>query len=394
MQGLLFIAFSSASFFLVGVGIVLPPWVAFHAGGSKLVGVVLLASSAAGLLLAPLAGYIIDRHDRLRVVMAGQALRALGFALLMPIGFAATWLSPVLLVASGISGAFGFALLSGALSGILQVIVPGAQRMAFALRLSLFNQLGVAIGTGLAGLAIGRLGNPSTALLFAAVAVLLLPMLKAIDAPPREVRASERRSLLSASREALAYLLASSACLSAAVTVGLAFAVIQVTNLLLPGFVIRSLDGDSRLFGSLEMAAAISGMVALAAASVPSIAKPLQRFTSAILAGAGAALVIFSFARNAATATVLYCMAGMLWNVARAAANGYLLTVVDTSMIGRVQAFTTLLTGAFGFAIYSLPAVVPGVSEASLYVACGTAIVIFVGAVWQWGKRSQAARSS
>ncbi|QSN63503.1 MULTISPECIES: hypothetical protein [unclassified Caballeronia] len=52
-------------------------------------------------------------------------------------------------------------------------------------------------------------------------------------------------------------------------------------------------------------------------------------------------------------------------------------------MIGRVQAFTTLLTGAFGFAIYLLPAVAPGVSEASLHVACGTAIVIFVGAVWQ-----------
>ncbi|WMY10910.1 MFS transporter [Paraburkholderia phenoliruptrix] len=393
MQRLLYIAFSSASFFLVGVGIVLPPWVAFHAGGSELVGIVLLASSAAGLLLAPVAGYIVDRHDRSRVVMAGQAFRALGFLLLAPVGFVATWLSPVLLVASGISGAFGFALLSGALSGILQVIVPGAQRMAFALRLSLFNQLGVAIGTGLAGLAIGRLGSPLTALVFAAVAVLLLPVLKAIDASPRKVRELERRSLLSASREALDYLLGNSACLSAAATVGLAFAVIQITNLLLPGFVIRSLGGDSRLFGSLEMAAAISGMVALATASVGSVAKILRRYTCVILAGAGAALVVFSFARNAAAATVLYCIAGMLWNVARAAANGYLLTVVDTSMIGRVQAFTTLLTGAFGFAIYLLPAVMPGVTEASLYVACGTAIVIFVGAVWQWGKRSQAARS-
>lgn len=50
----------------------------------------------------------------------------------------------------------------------------------------------------------------------------------------------------------------------AAVTVGLAFAVIQITNLLLPGFVIRFLGGDSGLFGLLEMAAAIAGMVALA----------------------------------------------------------------------------------------------------------------------------------
>ncbi|TJW70429.1 MAG: MFS transporter, partial [Mesorhizobium sp.] len=38
----LFIAFSCASFFIVGVGIVLPAWIAFHGGGSRLVGLVLL----------------------------------------------------------------------------------------------------------------------------------------------------------------------------------------------------------------------------------------------------------------------------------------------------------------------------------------------------------------
>ncbi|WP_408581270.1 MFS transporter [Burkholderia cepacia] len=136
LQGLVFITFSSASFFLVGVGVVLPAWLAFHAGGSRLVGLVLLSSSAAGLLLAPVAGHLADRHDRSRVVMAGQALRATGFALLVPVGSVATWLAPILLVASGISGAFGFALLSGALSGILQVIVPESRRMEFAFRFS------------------------------------------------------------------------------------------------------------------------------------------------------------------------------------------------------------------------------------------------------------------
>ncbi|WP_321897189.1 MFS transporter [Burkholderia cepacia] len=217
-------------------------------------------------------------------------------------------------------------------------------------------------------------------------------MLKLIAAPVSEVRPGQRQRLLPASREALAYLIATPQCLSAAVTVGLAFAVIQVTNLLLPGFVIRSLGGDSSLFGSLEMAAAISGMVALAAASVASIAKVLRHFTSAILAGAGLALVLFSFARHAATAVVLYCVAGVLWNVARAAANGYLLTVVSTGMIGRVQAFSTLLTGGFGFAIYLLPTVWPGVSEASLYVACGTVIIILVTTLWLWRERLQPSR--
>ncbi|MDA9393083.1 MFS transporter [Bradyrhizobium sp. CCBAU 45394] len=390
----LFIALSSASFFIVGVGIVLPGWIAFHVGGSGLVGLVLLSSSVAGLLLAPVAGHLTDRHDRAQVAAVGQTIRAFGLALLAPMGFVAESLSPVLLITSSVLGAFGFALLSGSLSGILQAIVPEAQRMGFALRLSLFNQLGIAVGTGVAGLAIDRLGSLTSALTFAAAALACLPVLKLITAQARHIRSSQRLSLLPASRQALSYFLSSPQALSAAVTVGLAFAVIQITNLLLPGFVIRSLGGDSGLFGFLEMAAAITGMVALAVVSFPSIAKRLQGLTPAIQATAGASLFLFSLTRDRAVAIVLYCMAGMLWNVSRAAANGHLLTVVDSRMIGRVQAFTTLLTGGFGLAIYLLPTIVPEASEATLYRACGVFIVVCVVGLSFWTKVRQRLRKS
>ncbi|WP_244628283.1 MFS transporter [Tardiphaga robiniae] len=279
MERPLFIAFSSASFFIVGVGIVLPAWVAFQFGGSGLVGLVLLSSSVAGLVLAPVAGHLVDRHDRAQITVLGQTTRALGLALLAPIGFAAEPISSVLLIVSSILGAFGFAILSGSLSGILQAIVPEEQRMGFAIRLSLFNQLGIAVGTGAAGLAIDQLGSPISALMFAAAALACLPALKIITAQALDVRTPQRLSLLPASRQAFSYLLTSPQALSAAATVGLAFAVIQITNLLLPGFVIRSLDGDSSLFGLLEMAAAIAGTVALAVIGLPSIAKRLQDLT-------------------------------------------------------------------------------------------------------------------
>jgi MFS family permease len=345
-------------------------------------------------LLAPIAGHLADRHDRMQVTVAGQAIRALGLALLAPIGFVVESLSPVLLIASGVLGAFGFSLLSGSLSGILQAIVPEAQRMGFALRLSLFNQLGIAIGTGAAGLAIDRLGSLTSALMFAAATLACLPVLKIITAQARDIRSSQRLSLLAASRQALMYLLASPQALSAAVTVGLAFALIQITNLLLPGFVIRSLGGDSGLFGLLEMAAAITGMAALAVVGFPFIAKRLQGLTPAILAMAGVALFLFSLAPNTIAAVSLYCVAGMLWNVSRVAANGHLLTVVDAGMIGRVQAFTILLTGGFGLAIYLLPTVMPGASEATLYRACGVVIVVCVGGISFWTKGHKQSRKS
>ncbi|UXN57741.1 hypothetical protein [Phyllobacterium zundukense] len=38
-----------------------------------------------------------------------------------------------------------------------------------------------------------------------------------------------------------------------------------------------------------------------------------------------------------------------------------------------------LLSGGFGFAIYLLPTLVPGASEAFLYMACGFLIVVCAG---------------
>lgn len=113
-----FVGLSSASFFVVGVGIVVPAWIAFHVGGSRLVGVALLTSSVAGFVLAPLSGYIVDRCSRLTVTAAGQAIRAYGLLVLvlqvLPEG-----LSRPLLVLSAPLGAFGYVLLAGAMSGLL-----------------------------------------------------------------------------------------------------------------------------------------------------------------------------------------------------------------------------------------------------------------------------------
>lgn len=338
------VGFSSASSFILGIGIVLPAWIAFRAGGSSPVGLVLLTSSVAGVVPAPLSGYIVDRYRRLAVTATGQTIRACGlFALafeqVVPEDFA-----PLLLVLSAALGAFGYALLAGAMSGLLQSIVPTAERMAFNIRLSFFNQAGLALGTGAAGYAIDRLGSASTAGLSACLALAILPLLVGLAGTESYRRSTRGLTPLSASREAFRYLLNEPQNLSAAVTVGLAFAVIQITNLLLPGFVIHSLGGGSDLFGVLEMAAAIAGMVALVVASIPALARRLARATAAVLAGAAASLVALSFVITPLVAIPVYAIAGVLWSLSRAAANGHLLTLVHSALIGRVQAFATLLT--------------------------------------------------
>lgn len=59
-----------------------------------------------------------------------------------------------------------------------------------------------------------------------------------------------------------------------------------------------------------------------------------------------------------------------------------------------MQAFTTLLTSGFGLAIYLLPTIVPGASEATLYMACGVIIVICVGGLLFWTKDQEQSQKS
>ncbi|MBO1909392.1 MFS transporter [Microvirga sp. 3-52] len=336
--------FTFLSFTMVGVGIVLPAWIAFQVGGSRLVGWVLLASSLSGVVLAPLAGHLVDHGNRNRMAIVGQAIRSVGMAVTAAAAVLPEIQAAVGLMAAAIMGSFGFAVLSGSLSGILQELIPAERRTSFVLRLSVARQVGIAVGTGIAGAAIHYLGGSATAIVFVAVSSACILLLRYV--PTSEVAAGTagRPGLLTSNLKALRYLAARPQCMIASVTVGLAYSVVQVTNLLLPGFVTDSLHGGSSLFGTLEMTAAIAGAVSAMVASTERVAKLLQERTLAVLTIAGLALAAFSFTTADWIAIPVYALAGILWSIARALANAYLLLVVDNAMIGRVQAFTTLIT--------------------------------------------------
>jgi hypothetical protein len=198
------------------------------------------------------------------------------------------------------------------------------------------------------------------------------------------IETSVRQGMLAANLKALRYLATHPQSMIAAITVGVAFSVVQVTNLLLPGFVADSLQGGSALFGTLEMTAAIAGAVSAMVASTERISRMLQDRTLAVLAAAGLALAAFSFVTADWMAIIVYALAGILWSLARALANAYLLLVVDNAMIGRTQAFTTVITSACGGLIFLLPTLAPTATEADLYFGCGIIILICAATLRLW----------
>lgn len=142
----LLVAISFISFLLVGVGIVLPAWVAFQIGGSRLVGFVLLAASVASLALAPVTGHIIDRCDRRQMAILGQAIRGGGLLLISPAQLVAAPFGQGLLIAASALGALGFSLHNGAFSGLIQALVPPGERVAYVISMDSQASPGVSHG--------------------------------------------------------------------------------------------------------------------------------------------------------------------------------------------------------------------------------------------------------
>ncbi|MBY5346063.1 MFS transporter [Rhizobium leguminosarum] len=293
-QKIAYALFTVLSFGLVGVGIVLPSWISFQVGGSKLVGLVLLTSSLAGVLLAPVAGHLVDKYDRRAMSAIGQATRA--GAMLM-VGFAdgsSALIGEILLIVSGIGGAFGFAILAGSLGGLLQRLVPAEERAGFSLRMSVAKQVGIACGTGAAGIALYYLGSSSAAYLFSAITFISIGLLRMLPTSQSHSRGTVKVSFLASNLEALRYFLRHPECFAAVLFTGLSYSILQVTNLLLPGFVTNSLHGDSSLFGTLEMVAALAGAASALLLSGKRVAEILRRRTTTILVVSALSLIAFS----------------------------------------------------------------------------------------------------
>ncbi|NKL37145.1 MFS transporter [Rhizobium leguminosarum bv. viciae] len=370
--------FTVLSFGLVGVGIVLPSWIAFQVGGSKLVGLVLLTSSFAGVLLAPAAGHLVDKHDRRAMSAIGQATRASAMLL---VGFAdgsSALVGEIVLIVSGVGGAFGFAILSGSLAGLLQRLVPTEERASFSLRMSVAKQIGIACGTGAAGIALYYLGSSSAAYLFSAISFVCMGLLRTLPTSQSHSRGTATEGFLASNLEAIRYFLRHPECFAAVLFTGLYYAIIQVTNLLLPGFVTNNLHGDSSLFGTLEMAAALAGAASALLLSGRRVAELLRQRMAPILVISALSLIAFSFSQTPLVAVITYCASGMLWSVSRSLASANFLIVIDTQMAGRAQGFSTLLSSAFGGIIYLVPVTLPAAREADLYVGCGFAIIFCV----------------
>ncbi|HYQ39675.1 MAG TPA: MFS transporter [Pseudomonas sp.] len=320
-------------------------WLIYRLTGSAaLLGVTTFAALLPQLLVGPLAGAWIDRHDKRRLLIAVEGLLAVQ-ALLLAGLTALEWIGPPLIV--------GMSLLLGVLNAfdtplrqsLIGSFVGSREDLpnALALNAMLFNT-GRFVGPPLAG---GLLALTSEAWCFALnglsfLALMLGLLLIRVEAPSRA-----RGSMGAVFREGLDYVWRTPAVRLLILAVALVNLTASSYAVLLPVFAKDVFGGDAQTLGWLWGGAGCGAFLATLFLASRQTLPGLARIVPAGALLGGAALLAFAAARGVALALPAMALLGFAISVGNVGTNMLLQSLAPEPLRGRVVSFYTATR--FGF---------------------------------------------
>jgi MFS family permease len=336
--------FTGQSLSLVGTWItrVATSWLIYRLTGSELLlGVVGFCGQIPTMLLAPLAGVLVDRADRHRVLVVTQILsllQSLVLSILTLRGLITVRWVLLLQAAQGIINAFDTPARQ---AFVVEMVADRADMAnAIALNSAMVNGSRI-IGPSIGGVLIAAVGEgwcfmaDAVSYLFVVASLLLMHVTR------KPLRLGEAR-LLPELRDGWRYVRRSVPIRTALVVLAIVSTMAMPYSVLMPAFVANVLHGGPNTLGMLMAA---SGAGALAAGvylasrrSVVGLGTVVMYATVAV----GAALVAFAFAGSFWVAIAVLPIVGGAFMLQMAATNTVLQTLVDDGLRGRVMAFYTM----------------------------------------------------
>lgn len=300
-------------------------------GDAADVALVLIAYSAPGVVTGPLAGSLLDRFDRRRLLVIDNALRAVAF-LSIPLAQATGDVSLAhLVVVAAIHGALGTITLAGGPALIPDLVPKDALPAANALEL-LGYLLAQTAGRFVAGTMIAFVSGPYLILVDCASYVVFIACLMRIDvAPTRSVGAEQPAVPIS------------SICANRVVrSTTVAFVIVNLGAgaivLLATTFARECNPGDVRLFGILLTFLSLGQCAgAFASAAVPARGS-LGRYIAIALVACGASIALLATARAEIAGYLLFFLVGGIMSPVNVWIQTIRMTVIPPEARGRAFA--------------------------------------------------------
>jgi MFS family permease len=318
------------------------PWLVYQMTGSEvLLGVVGFASQIPSFLLAPVAGVLIDRWSRYRVLVVTQVIsmvQAGVLAWLSLTGGLEIWHIIVLSLALGCINAFD---MPARHSFVIDMVEnKEAIGNAIALNSMMFNGARL-IGPSIAGIVLATTGEGVCFLINALSYIFIIASLLVMHVPVKEDKKKETQ-IFRELKEGLDYTFGFAPIKHILLLLGLVSLMGASYQVLMPVYAKEILHGDSHTFGFLMGAAGAGALLgALYLASRESVLK-LGRLIPLSTGVLSVGLIALALSSSFSVSMLLMFFTGAGMMAQTAASNTIIQTITDDDKRGRVMSLYTM----------------------------------------------------
>lgn len=355
-------------------------------GSASLAGLVAFASFAPGILVSPLAGALLDRHGRVRLI-ALDFLVAMAASMAIGLLALAGRLTPELLVAIAVLTSLTAPLSMTGLRTLFPLIVPGhLWERANALDSNAFVTASM-VGPLLAAGAIATFGAPQAMIMLGLPYGLAVLALRGVRSPAME--ADVDAPVLRSARQGLGYVWRNATLRGLAISIATKTFSGGIVGIVVPLIVLRQLGGSELAVGLALGVSGLAGMLSvLVVGRLDSRGRELRLLVLPMLATAPVLLLLLLpagalGAREPVIGFLVLCLALLVVGLLEGPMDIGLFTMrqrrTAPAWIGRAFAIS-MAANAMG---YPIGAAVAGVvAESSMPLAIGLAATSCLVAAW------------
>jgi MFS family permease len=357
-------------------------WLVYRLTNSALLlGVVGFAGQIPSFLLAPVAGVLVDRWNRHRLLVATQALamaQSLALAALTGAGVVKIWHVIALSAFQGMVNAFDMP----ARQAFVVEMVERREDLSNAIALnSLMVNSARLLGPSLAGVIIAAVGEGWCFMLDGVSYLAVIASLLLMTLPRAVAEQIEEENLLRQFRAGWDYIVRFKPIRNILLLLALVSLVGMPYTVLMPIFAEDILSGGPYTFGWLMAASGVGALMGALFLAARKTVLGLGKFIPAMAVVFGAGLIAFSFSRALWLSLLLRVVTGLGFMAQMAVSNTLLQTIVEEDKRGRVMSFYTVaVMGTMPFG--SLLAGAVGARIGAPHTLLISGICCIVGALW------------
>jgi MFS family permease len=357
-------------------------WLIYRLTNSALLlGVVGFVGQIPSFLFAPIAGVIVDRWNRHRLLVATQTLamaQSLALATLTLTGFVKIWHVIALSAFQGMINVFDMP----ARQAFVVEMVEKREDLSNAIALnSLMVNAARLLGPSLAGVVIAAVGEAWCFMLDGVSYLAVIASLLLMTLPRAVAERIEEENLFRQFREGWNYIVGFRPIRNILLLLALMSLVGMPYTVLMPIFASDILGGGPYMFGWLMAASGVGALIGALFLAARKTVLGLGKFIPAMAGVFGAGLIAFSFSRALWLSLLLRVVTGLGFMTQMAVSNTLLQTIVEEDKRGRVMSFyTAAVMGTMPFGSLLAGAVAARIGAPHTLLISG--ICCIAGALW------------